>query len=65
MAVLTDFSYNPDYDFVAERIAKLPKKDRFSQMPLVTITRLLFCLWTDPLWSYVTVWKSSIVGVDT
>ena len=46
------FSYNPHYGFFAKRIARLPKKNRFSLTLLLTITRLLFCLWTDPLWSW-------------
>ena len=40
------------YYFFAERITRFPKYNRFSHTLLVTITRLLFCLWTDPLWSW-------------
>ena len=38
--------------FFAKRRARLPKSDRFSHTLLLTITRLLFCLWTDPLWNW-------------
>ena len=37
--------------FFAKQIAMLPKQNRFLHTLLVAITRLWFCLWTDPLWS--------------
>ena len=52
------FSCNPHYFiyiyifFFPKQIAKLPKWDMLSHTLLVTINRLLFCLWTDPLWSW-------------
>ena len=42
----------PTLWFCCQTNIKAPKVDRFSCTLIVKITRLLFCLWTDPLWSW-------------
>ena len=47
------FSYNPHYFFYffCQANSKAPEVKQFFHTLLLTITRLLFCLWTDPVWS--------------
>ena len=62
------FSYSRHCVFVAKQIARLPKSNSFSHTLLVTLlTITLICCFVCGLIHYesdVTVWKSSVVGVD-
>ena len=52
------FSYNPHYVFFFfQANSKAPKVGQISPYAACNITRLLFCLWTDPLWSWCYSWK--------